>query len=110
MTRPFRPWSGDMVRWSSVFAGGCCATSRMPRTHSRLRFWSWPAKLGPLSRRVPSAAGFIKSLTTQPLKARAQAAAKLRNEKSPSQSAPRDPLDELTGRELLAVLDEEMHR
>src|SRR5262249_42300686 len=44
------------------------------------------------------------------LKARAQTAARLKHEQRTGREQPADPLDELTGRELLAVLDEELLR
>jgi RNA polymerase sigma factor (sigma-70 family) len=44
------------------------------------------------------------------LKAREQAAARRRREHRPEKRSPADPLDEVTGRELLAVLDEELAR
>jgi RNA polymerase sigma factor (sigma-70 family) len=44
------------------------------------------------------------------VKARGRATNRMRHERQAALPAPPDPLDEVTGRELLAVLDEELHR
>src|SRR5262245_4567597 len=44
------------------------------------------------------------------LKARGQAAARRRREQRPEKRSPADPLDEVTGRELLTLLDGELSR
>jgi RNA polymerase sigma factor (sigma-70 family) len=61
--------------------------------------------------RGDSVGGWLHQVAyTTALKAKAGAAARQRHEKRAGSRSPVDPLDEVTGRELLAVLDEELTR
>ena len=62
-------------------------------------------------RRQESVAGWLYQVACNAaLKARARAATRQRHERQAGSRPPADPLNELTGRELLTALDEELHR
>ena len=67
-------------------------------------------KAGSISKQESLASWLYQVAYHAALKARAQAAARLKHEQRAGREQPPDPLDELTGRELLAVLDEELLR
>src|SRR5262249_59805200 len=74
----------------------------------RATFWVRARTAGPITRRASLGGWLYRVAYHMALKARKQGAARQKREARPARREAADPLAEVTGRELLAVFDEEL--